>query len=104
MIDDNGKLIFEEDINEALPYGVGQLGKPSWAFDKGPKESAEIANNIQKKVIESNAAIIISAAAYFVIGFFIIMLHIVGCLTAFWLLFCFSMVLRISFLIRLSID
>ena len=54
MMDDNGNLIFEEDINKALPFGVGQLGKPNWAFDRGPKESAWIANKIQKKVIESN--------------------------------------------------
>ncbi|MCK4820167.1 glycoside hydrolase family 3 protein, partial [bacterium] len=54
MMDEDGNLIFEEEIEAVLPLGVGQLGKPSWAFDKGPKESAEIANRIQKKVIESN--------------------------------------------------
>ncbi len=54
MINDRGDLIFDKKINEALPFGVGQLGKPNWAFDKGPQESAEITNRIQKKVIESN--------------------------------------------------
>jgi beta-glucosidase len=54
MIDEDGNLIFDEDINAVLPLGVGQLGKPNWAFDKGPEESAEIANRIQKRVIESN--------------------------------------------------
>jgi beta-glucosidase len=54
MMDEQGKLLFEDKILQAMPYGIGQLGKPSWAFDKGPKESAEIANKIQKYVIESN--------------------------------------------------
>ena len=54
MVDEKGNLVFKDEIAETLPHGVGQLGKPSWAFDKGPKESAEIANKIQKKVIESN--------------------------------------------------
>jgi beta-glucosidase len=53
MLNDKGDLI-EEEILNSLTYGVGQLGKPSWAFDKGPQESAQIANSIQKKVIESN--------------------------------------------------
>ena len=39
---------------DVLKHGIGQLGKPSWAFDKGPRESAEIANAIQKDVIKSN--------------------------------------------------
>jgi beta-glucosidase len=54
MIINKGDLIFDEEINKALSFGVGQLGKPNWAFNKGPKESTEITNSIQKKVIESN--------------------------------------------------
>jgi beta-glucosidase len=54
MLDEEGNIDFSDEIKEALGHGVGQLGKPNWAFDKGPKESAEIANKIQKKVIESN--------------------------------------------------
>lgn len=54
MMDEDGNLVFEEDLADALPAGVGQLGKPSWAFDKNAERSAEIANMIQKKVIESN--------------------------------------------------
>ena len=54
MIDEEGNLVFDEDISAALPNGVGQLGKPSWAFDKNSRESAEIANRIQEKVIKSN--------------------------------------------------
>jgi len=54
MINEDGNLNFSDEIEEALPYGVGQLGKPNWAFDRGPKESAEIANKIQKTIIESN--------------------------------------------------
>ena len=53
MLNENDELA-EEEILEALQYGVGQLGKPNWAFDRGPKESAELANRIQKLVIESN--------------------------------------------------
>ncbi|MHC5074093.1 MAG: glycoside hydrolase family 3 protein, partial [Planctomycetota bacterium] len=54
MLDEDGNFDFGDEIEEALPHGVGQLGKPNWAFDKGPKESAEITNKIQKKVIDSN--------------------------------------------------
>jgi beta-glucosidase len=54
MMDDEGNLVFEDDIIESLPLGIGQLGKPSWAFDKDAKVSAEIANRIQNIVIESN--------------------------------------------------
>jgi beta-glucosidase len=54
MLDEDGNLNFSEDIEEALTDGVGQLGKPNWAFDRGPKESSEITNEIQKKVIENN--------------------------------------------------
>ena len=54
MLGENGSLELDEEIEAVLPQGVGQLGKPSWAFDKGPGESAEIANRIQKLVIESN--------------------------------------------------
>jgi beta-glucosidase len=54
MIDEDGNLLLEDEIVNVLPLGVGQLGKPNWAFDKEAKESAEITNKIQKKVIESN--------------------------------------------------
>lgn len=54
MQDENGNLVFNNEINAALPYGIGQFGKPNWAFDKGPGESAKMTNKIQKKVIESN--------------------------------------------------
>lgn len=53
MLNEKGELN-DEDIKAALQYGIGQLGKPNWAFNKGPKESAEIINRIQRKVIESN--------------------------------------------------
>lgn len=54
MIDEDGNLQLDEEIEETLPYGIGQLGKPNWAFSKGPQESAEITNKIQQKVIENN--------------------------------------------------
>jgi beta-glucosidase len=54
MMDEQGNLVFEDDIMKTLPLGVGQLGKPNWAFDKEAKESAEITNKIQKRVIEGN--------------------------------------------------
>jgi beta-glucosidase len=54
MLDEKGTLELDEEIEAVLPLGIGQLGKPNWAFDKGPRESAEIANQIQRKVIESN--------------------------------------------------
>lgn len=54
MIDEDGNLQLDEEIEETLPYGIGQMGKPNWAFRKGPKESAEITNKIQQKVIENN--------------------------------------------------
>lgn len=38
MIDKEGNLVFTDEINAALPNGVGQLGKPSWAFDKNARE------------------------------------------------------------------
>ncbi len=54
MMDENGKLLLEDKFGNILQVGIGQFGKPSWAFDKEAKESAEIANKIQKQVIESN--------------------------------------------------
>lgn len=54
MIDEDGNLQLDEEIEETLPYGIGQMGKPNWAFSKGPQESAEITNKIQQKVIENN--------------------------------------------------
>jgi beta-glucosidase len=54
MLDEDGSLVLEEEIEAVLPLGVGQLGKPSWAFDRGPRESAQIANRIQELVIQSN--------------------------------------------------
>ncbi|HIJ70783.1 MAG TPA: beta-glucosidase [Planctomycetes bacterium] len=53
-LDEDGNPCLEDGITQTLPYGIGQLGKPNWAFDKGPKQSAQIANKIQKMVIEGN--------------------------------------------------
>jgi len=55
MMDGKGNILLEDEITDVLPLGVGQLGKPNWAFDKDAKESAEITNRIQRKVIESNS-------------------------------------------------
>jgi beta-glucosidase len=54
MLDESGNLQLDGEIEAVLSLGVGQLGKPNWAFDKGPRESAELANLIQESVIESN--------------------------------------------------
>lgn len=54
MLDKDGNIRFSDEIKTVLPYGIGQLGKPSWVFDKGPKESAELTNKIQQIVIQSN--------------------------------------------------
>jgi len=52
MLNDSGKLVLSPEIEEVLPLGVGQLGKPSWTFDRNARESAEIANTLQALVIE----------------------------------------------------
>jgi len=54
MLDEDGNISFSDEIKAVLPYGIGQLGKPNWVFDKGPKESAELTNKFQQIVIKSN--------------------------------------------------
>ena len=54
MLDTNNRLKPDGTLQEAIPLGMGQLGKPNWALDKGPEESARIINKIQKQVVESN--------------------------------------------------
>ena len=38
MLDKDGNIRFSDEIKSVLPYGIGQLGKPSWVFDKDQKK------------------------------------------------------------------